>query len=136
MSTLHCTITTPHGKYKEMDTEILNVRTTGGEMGILPNHMPIVTMLKIGKMSTIENGVRQEYAVAGGLLYFRNNLAEILTDAIEGKDDIDIERAIKARERAEKRLQSGDPKIDRARAEAALARALNRLSVSGRSINS
>ncbi|MEE3488896.1 MAG: ATP synthase F1 subunit epsilon [Bulleidia sp.] len=136
MSTLHCTITTPHGKYKEMDTEILNVRTTGGEMGILPNHMPIVTMLKIGKMSTIENGVRQEYAVAGGLLYFRNNLAEILTDAIEGKDDIDIERAVKARERAEKRLQSGDPKIDRARAEAALARALNRLSVSGRSINS
>ncbi len=136
MSTLHCTITTPHGKYKEMDTEILNVRTTGGEMGILPNHMPIVTMLKIGKMSTIENGVRQEYAVAGGLLYFRNNLAEILTDAIEGKDDIDIERAVRARERAEKRLQSGDPKIDRARAEAALARALNRLSVSGRSINS
>lgn len=136
MSTLHCTITTPHGKYKEMDTEILNVRTTGGEMGILPSHMPIVTMLKIGKMSTIENGVRQEYAVAGGLLYFRNNLAEILTDAIEDKDDIDIERAVRARERAEKRLQSGDPAIDRARAEAALARALNRLSVSGRSINS
>ncbi|MEG0735138.1 MAG: F0F1 ATP synthase subunit epsilon, partial [Anaerorhabdus sp.] len=47
---IRCKIVTPFGKYKEMDTSILNVRNSIGEMGILPNRMPIVTMLEISKM--------------------------------------------------------------------------------------
>ncbi len=129
MSTFHVRIVTPLGIYKELDTEILNVQTTDGDRGILSNHMPIVTMLKIGKMTTIENGTREEYAVAGGLMYFRNNTAEILTDAIENKNEIDFERAEQAKERAESRIGSNDPSIDMKRAEIALQKALNRIEI-------
>lgn len=131
MSMIHCRIVTPHGVYKEMDTPIINVDTEDGQRGILPNHMPIVMMLKIGRMETEENGTRQEYAVAGGLFYFRDNLAEILTDAIENKNEIDAARAARAKERAEKRLASDDPNYDLQRARIALQKAINRMNVKG-----
>lgn len=129
MNTLHVRIVTPEGTYKEFDTPILNIQTSDGDQGILPNHMPLVTMLKIGRMSSEENGKREIYAVSGGLFYFRDNTAEILTDAIENQKDIDVERAQAAKERAEKRLSSQDPNIDQARAEAALKKAINRIRV-------
>ena len=131
MSTLHVRVVTPEGVYKELDTPIVNIQTTDGDQGVLPNHMPLVTMLKIGHMTTDENGTRETYAVAGGLFYFRDNQAEILTDAIENKKDIDTERAEKAKERAEKRIHSNDQNIDLKRAELALKKALNRLDVAG-----
>ncbi len=131
MTLIHCRIVTPHGVYKEMETPIINIETDEGQRGILPNHMPLVTMLKIGKMETEEKGKRQEYAVAGGLFYFRENLAEILTDAIENKDEIDAERAARAKERAERRLKSDDPNFDLQRARIALQKAINRMNVKG-----
>jgi F-type H+-transporting ATPase subunit epsilon len=124
---IHCRIITPQGVYKEMDANIINIDTTEGQEGILPNHLPVVTMLKIGRVTADENGTRQEYAVAGGLFYFRDNKAEILTDAIENKEDIDIDRAEQAKKRAEDRLQSNDPSIDQRRAELALKKAMNRI---------
>ena len=131
---IHCRIVTPKGVYKEMDASIINIVTTDGERGILPNHMPLVTMLKIGKMTAEETTGRQEYAVAGGLFYFRDNLAEILTDAVESKEEIDVERAESAKQRAEKRLAAKNPNLDIQRARIALEKALNRLSVSGRNL--
>ncbi len=128
---IHCRIITPEGVYKELDTPIINIRTIEGARGILSNHVPVVTMLDIGKMETEENGVRQIYAVAGGLFYFRDNRAEILTDAIENSMDIDEFRAKKAKERAERRLNSADPNVDIKRAELALQKAMNRLNVKG-----
>ncbi len=128
---IHCRIITPEGVYKELDTPIINIRTIEGARGILSNHVPVVTMLDIGKMETDENGVRQIYAVAGGLFYFRDNVAEILTDAIENSMDIDEFRAKKAKERAERRLNSADPNVDIKRAELALQKAMNRLNVKG-----
>ena len=131
MSMIHCRIVTPHGVYKELDTSILNIETQDGQRGILPEHMPIVTMLRIGKMTTVESGKRMEYAVTGVLFYFRDNSAEIMVDAIENKDEIDVERAIAAKIRAEQRLQSNDKNVDQVRAEIALKKALNRLNVKG-----
>lgn len=122
-------VITPQGLYKEFDTPYLNLQTVDGDRGLLPNHMPLVTMLKIGRMSSEENGERKTYAMAGGLLYFRNNLAEILTDAIESKEEIDIKRALEAKKRAENRLETNDENIDFKRAEAALKKAMNRLDV-------
>ncbi len=129
MSELHVRIVTPQGIYKEFDTPIINIQTEDGNQGVLPNHMPLVTMLRIGSMTSDENGVRQTYAIAGGLFYFRDNVAEILTDAIENKNDIDLERAKKAKERAENRLESNDPNIDLKRAQLALSKALNRIEI-------
>jgi len=129
MSTIHCRIVTPKGVYREMDASILTIETEEGQQGILPNHMPLVTMLKIGKLAAEEKEGRRNYAIAGGLFYFRDNQADILTDAIEAKEEIDETRAEAARRRAEERLASRDPNVDLKRAEAALSKALNRLSV-------
>jgi len=120
-------VITPLGDNKTMETSILNVRTTTGDMGILSNHMPIVAMLQISMMSTIEGDGRHRYAVAGGVLYFADNVATILTDAIERSDEIDIERARRAKERAERALK--DPNSDIRKAEVSLKRALNRIDV-------
>lgn len=132
MSTFHVRVVTPHGVYREWDTAILNIQTSDGDQGILANHMPLVTMLKIGKMTSDNDGKREEFAVAGGLFYFRENLAEVLTDAIENKVDIDIARAERSKERAEERLRKADPSIDIKRAEVSLKKAMNRLSVGGK----
>ena len=126
---IHCRVVTPEGVYKEMDTPIINICSTDGEQGILVNHMPLVTMLKIGHMSTEENGVRQDYAVAGGLFYFRDNQAKILSDAVESKTEIDEERAEAAKQRALTHLQSGGPNEDIKRAQVALQKAVNRIKV-------
>ena len=128
---IQCRIITPEGIYKEMEANIINIDTTEGQQGILPNHLPIVTMLKIGRITTDENGTRQEYAVAGGLFYFRDNKAEILTDAIESKEEIDVHRAEEAKKKAEERIQSNNPNIDLERAQIALEKAMNRLSIKG-----
>ena len=88
-------------------------------------------MLKISKMSTVENNIREEYAINSGMLYFKDNLATILTDSCEHSSEIDVERALAAKERAENRLAHPE-NIDVRRAEAALSRAINRLNVSGR----
>ena len=128
---IHCRIITPQGVYKEMDVDIINIDTTEGQQGILPNHLPIVTMLKIGKITTDENGSRQEYAIAGGLFYFRDNKAEVLTDAIENKEEIDVDRAKRAKERAKQRIDSNNPNIDLQRAQIDLEKAMNRLRVKG-----
>ena len=128
---IHVRIITPKGIYKEFDTPILNIPTVDGERGLLPNHMPLVTMLQIGVMSSIEDGQRNYYAIVNGLFYFRDNVAEIMTDTIENSKDIDLDRALSAKERAERRLASHDSNVDQKRAELALKRALNRIHVSG-----
>ncbi|NLC96019.1 MAG: ATP synthase F1 subunit epsilon [Erysipelotrichaceae bacterium] len=126
---IHCEIVTPSGKYKEFDTPILNVVTIDGQRGILPSHVPLVTILEVSKLSSVEKGEREEYAVSGGLLYFENDVAKILTDSIESKGEIDEERAIKARDRAMEYLKEKDESIDLKRAEFALKKAINRLHV-------
>ena len=122
-------IITVNGTYKICDATILNVVTTNGQMGILTNHMPLVAMLQISKLSFDTDNQREEYAIAGGMLYFNNNVATILVDTIESPSDIDVERATKAKLRAEKLLSENSDKIDVNRAEIALKKALNRLSL-------
>ena len=122
-------IITVNGTYKICDATILNVVTTNGQMGILTNHMPLVAMLQISKLTFDTDNQREEYAIAGGMLYFNNNVATILVDTIESPSDIDVERATKAKLRAEKLLSENSDKIDVNRAEIALKKALNRLSL-------
>jgi F-type H+-transporting ATPase subunit epsilon len=121
---------TPHGKPRKVETEICNLVTPQGQMGILANHMPLVTMIEISMMTTVENGVRTSYAIAGGLFFFKDNEATILSDAIEKESEIDVERALSAKERAEALLSLNHPDIDIKRAEVALRKAVNRINIS------
>lgn len=123
-------IITPTGLYKECTAVQINACSIEGQFGLLSNHMPLVAMLTISALTIIgEKGERKEYAISGGMLQFANNEVRILTDTIEGEEEIDLERARKAKERAEKRLQSQDTNINMKRAEVALQKAINRINV-------
>ena len=123
------TINTPQGLYKQTRASIVNVVSEDGQRGILPNHMPIVVSLAVGKM-TIEEQERETYAISGGVLFFRDNLCTLLTPAIETVKDIDLDRAMRAKERAEARLRrTSDDHVDMVRARIALERAINRINV-------
>ena len=74
---------TPEGLYRTVETSRITIDTIDGQRGILSNHMPIVLMLKIGTLKTIEDGNTKRYTLNGGMMYFENNVANILSDAIE-----------------------------------------------------
>jgi F-type H+-transporting ATPase subunit epsilon len=120
-------IVTPRGLYRELNTSILNVVSTEGQLGILRNHMPLVAILIISMLTTVEEDGRHRYAISGGTLYFKDNVATIMTDAVERSDEIDIERAQRAKQRAEERIKTVAEEQDLIRAQIALQRALNRI---------
>lgn len=124
-------VVTPTGLYGEIEgITLLNFVSTEGHMGLLSNHMPLVTMLEISKLEIVQDKERNQYAIGGGMLYFEDNLATLLVDSIEKKEDIDVERALDAKERAEEHLQ--DQNMDQKRAEIALRKAINRINVAGK----
>lgn len=118
---------TPEGLYRTVETSRITIDTIDGQRGILSNHMPIVLMLKIGTLKTVENGNTKRYTINGGMMYFENNVANILSDAIEDIELIDVERAQKAADRANERLAKKADNLDIQRAQLALARATNRI---------
>lgn len=124
-------IITPTGLYKEDQVEAVHVRTMEGETTILPNHIPIVAILTTCKCRLLEKTGYKDYALAGGLLQFHNQEMRILTDAIEGREEIDIERAKKAMKRAEATLHKAQQDKNIKLAEVALAKAINRIHVHG-----
>ena len=104
-----------------------------GYFGVLPGHAPLLSTLGIGEL-TYRSGRDEHYlAVAGGFAEVRNDKVIVLADSAERPEEIDRERAARARERAERRLGGRSQEdIDYTRCAAALARALTRLQVSSR----
>ena len=121
-------IYTPTGHYLKIDADFLSVTTGLGMVGILPNHAPLITNVEISKL-TIKNGNEElNYAVSNGFMHIKKGTHVVLmVNAIERNDEIDINRAMAAKERAESRLSEKD--VDLLRAKASLARALNRISI-------
>lgn len=122
-------IITPKRKVYDGQVELLSVMTTAGQLGILANHTPLLTILKTGPMHMIVDKKTTYFAVSGGVLSVQKNQTILLVDAIERADEIDVIRAKDAMKRAEERLKEKTEKIDEARAKAALSRALNRIQV-------
>ena len=128
MKQLNLEILTPYGKYYAGEVDWIQIRSEDFLMQILPNHAPLVSSVVISKM-TIKRGSHEDlYAIGGGVIRVEKGKTTLLLNSIEGKDDIDINRANDAKTRAEKRLENKD-EIDEARAKSALERALNRISV-------
>jgi F-type H+-transporting ATPase subunit epsilon len=121
-------VVTPEKVVLDQDVRALIAPGSEGYLGVLTDHAPLITALIPGKLTITEADNRQiDYALSGGFLEVSNNIATILADAIEPPEKIDVERAKKSEQRARERLvHRSDPNIDVARAEAALARALNR----------
>ena len=128
MSTFLLEIFTPFGKYYDRYVDELVIQTDDYVLGILPNHTPLVSKVKVSKMFIIQNGDRKCYAIGEGLLNISKDGVTLLLESIESKDDIDIARAKDAKKRAEERLATL-VNIDVERAQRALNRANNRISV-------
>ena len=128
MSTFLLEIFTPFGKYFDRYVEELVIQTDDYVLGILPNHTPLVSKVKISKMYIIQNGDKKCYAIGEGLLNISKDGVTLLLESIESKNDIDIDRAKDAKKRAEQRLATL-VNIDVERAQRALNRANNRISV-------
>ena len=122
-------IITPRRKVFDDAVELLSVVTTAGQLGILANHTPLLTIMKTGPMHIQTNKKTIYYAVSGGGLSVQKNQTILLVDAIEQAEEIDLTRAREALKRAEERLKMKNEKIDFTRAKTALAKALNRIQV-------
>ena len=112
------------------EADELVIDTTSGQIGVLKDHIPITTSLKIGITKAKIGEKFKHFATMGGVFQFKDNNAVILTDVCEESCDIDVARAKAAKERAEARLEEKKAELDAKRAEAALARALARLQAS------
>ena len=134
MSTFLLEIVTPERKVYAEQVNMIVVKGVSGELGILPNHIPLVTPLKIAPMTVKKQGVKDELiAVNGGFMEVRKDKVVILAESAELPEQIDIDRAKAAKERAQKRIsETKQDNVDFKRAELALQRALNRIEVSGR----
>lgn len=110
----------------------LSVRAEDGRLGILHDHRPLVTKLKISPMTFKKDGESRKASINGsGYLEATPEKVTVLCEVAELDVEIDVERARRAKERAEERLKQKSDNIDTARAEAALNRAISRLNAAG-----
>ena len=132
MATILLEVATPDkGEVYKNDINMLITRSVCGELGILPKHANLLTALIPHAMRIKAGGGESQLFVSGGFMEVTPEKIPILADAAEAPDDIDVERAKAAYQRANERLAKKNPEIDIDRAEAALARAKARLLVKG-----
>jgi len=120
-------IVTPDRNLLSEDVEYVGAPGVSGEFGVLHNHTPFLTALSIGSLFYKKEGRKYFVFVSGGFTEVTPTKVSILAEVAEKADEISIERARKAKERAEQRLQQEKEQIDYARAKAAMARAMHRL---------
>lgn len=111
------------------DVDMIVAPGVEGELGILPHHTPLMTMLQPGELRVKKGGEEQFMVIAGGFLEVRPDRVIVLADAAERAEEIDLARAEAAKERAQKQLKERGVGADLALAEAALRRALARIRV-------
>ncbi|MFL7894101.1 MAG: ATP synthase F1 subunit epsilon [Anaerolineales bacterium] len=126
---IRCEIVSQDRMVWEGDADMVVVPGSAGEMGILPNHAPLLSTIKFGFLKVKVKGTEEIFAIGGGVLEVQPNLITILADSAENVDEIDVARAEQARKRAQEMLKEGAPKDPDAylRMEAALRRSNLRL---------
>ena len=134
-------IATPNRQLVSAEADEVVAPGSEGYFGVLPGHAPFLTTLGSGEVSYRHGREEGHLAVIGGFAEVQDDRVMILAETAEHPEEIDRERAERARQRAEQRLAGRNPQgrlpeaggeIDYARAGAALARALARLQVAGR----
>ena len=133
MKSFTLNIYTPFSHYYSDDVEYLQVCSEDYMLGILPNHAPLVSTVTIGEIVIQKGGKKESYATSGGIIKVKDNKVELLLKSIESVDEIDLDRAIAAKQRALERL--ANPKQETViitSSKLALARAENRIKLKNR----
>lgn len=130
---IHLEVVTPAGAVVSEDVDIVNAPGYGGDFGVLANHAPFLSTIKIGLLTYEQGKDRKSLMISGGFSEVSNNKITFLVESAEFGSEINVDRAMKAKERAEKRLAQAaahDENFNQVRAEAALQRALARIKAS------
>jgi len=127
--TFQLEIVTPEKLVVKDAAEEAQIPGLSGYLGILPGHAPLITELAVGTITYRASGVSHTLAVAWGFAEVLPDKVTILAETCERPEEIDAERARKAKDRAEQRLKSSSLDVDYDRAEGALQRAETRLKV-------
>ncbi|MGA2359965.1 MAG: F0F1 ATP synthase subunit epsilon [Terriglobales bacterium] len=128
-NTFQLEIVTPSRLLVKDAAEEAQIPGVSGYLGILPGHAPLITELAVGVLTYKASGATHTLSVAWGFMEVLPDKVTILAEAAERPQEIDVERAQKAKGRAEQRLKSNDLQVDYTRAEDALQRADTRLNV-------
>jgi F-type H+-transporting ATPase subunit epsilon len=129
---IHLEVVTPSGPIVSDDVDIVSAPGYGGDFGVLANHAPFLSTIKIGSLVYKKDGKENYLMVSGGFCEVSTNKITFLVESAEAGQQIDVDRALRAKERAEKRIaeaKTQTEKINMARAQAALQRAIARLKV-------
>lgn len=129
MPTIHLDIITAERQVFSDEVDLVVAPGIEGELGILPHHAPLMTILKPGELLIRKDNEDIYMAVSGGFMEVRPDKVIILADACERAEEINIERAQAAKQRAEQLLKTPPPGTDISQIEAALRRSLVRLKV-------
>ena len=132
---LQCDIVTQERTVFSEEVDYVSLPGTEGIMGILPNHAPLLTALSFGEVMVRKQGDEEFFAIGGGFAEIRPSQVIVLADSAEQAEEIDLDRAQKARQEAEKAMAEGGVSEDAARyaqIDAALRRAQIRIDVSRR----
>jgi F-type H+-transporting ATPase subunit epsilon len=132
---IHLEIVTPEKLALREQVDEVTLPGLDGELGVLPDHTPLISQLKTGVLTYRQGGERRQMHVSGGFAEVLGDRVSVLSDVAERPDEIDLERARAARERAERRLSqqlSGTSDVDFRRAQLKLERALIRIQLGGR----
>ena len=123
-------VVTPQKAVVSEEVQIVMAPGSLGEFGVLANHTPFLTSLNAGLLRYTDSSDKEQLVfVNGGFAEALPDKVTVLAESAELKEDIDLQRAEAARERAERRLEEAKENMDAARAKAALARALNRIKI-------
>ncbi len=132
LNKLKVSITTPQKKWTFEDVISCTAPGVKGSFQILINHAPLMNKIEVGEVRINRSEGEQSVATSGGFLEVLENEISLLLETCEDAAKIDVDRAKKAAERARERLHHKSEEVDVFRAEAALARALNRIRVAGK----
>ena len=120
-------VISPDRIFYDGNVEMVELRTSEGEMGVLKGHIPLTAILVPGVLKIKEDGQERKAALHDGFVEIFQDHMTILAESCEWPEEIDINRANEAKQRAERRLSSGDANVNIARAELALRKSLIRI---------
>ena len=133
MATLQVELVAVERKIWSGEARMVIARTTEGELGVLPHHAPLVSMLGVGELRIRKGGAEESFAIVGGFLQVRPDKVVVMAETADLASEIDLEKAQAARREAEQALESGYVEgADLSAARAQLQQALLRIRVAER----
>lgn len=125
-------ILTPDKEILKEEVDEVLVPTVNGELGILPNHVSLLTQIQPGELITVNGGKRNSYAITGGYLEVNKNQVNVLGDYAIRSEDIEVSKAEEAKKKAETLMKDKESNVEFAEIEAQLRRSLLELKIAHR----